>query len=80
MNLGSSRCQCYDGVSNMSGPRSGVAKKLRDEEPHALYLHRHGHALNLAAGDSIKKCKVTKDALDVEVLKLVNSPKRSLEL
>ena len=67
MNLGLSRCwgQCYDGASNMSGPKSGVAKQLRDEEEHALYLHCHGHALNLAAGDSIKKCKVTKDALDV---------------
>ena len=85
MNLGLSRCrgQCYDGASNMSGPRSGVAKQLRDEEPRALYLHCHGHALKLAAGDSIKKCKVTKDALDVtfEVSKLVKfSPKRSLEL
>ena len=85
MNLSFSRCQsqCYDGASNMSGPRSGVAKQLRDEEPRALYLHCHGHALNLAAGDSIKKCKVTKDALDVtfEVSKLVKfSPKRSLEL
>ena len=85
MNLGLSRCrgQCYDGASNMSGPRSGVAKQLRDEEPRALYLHCHGHALNLAAGDSIKKCKVTKDALDVtfEVSNLVKfSPKRSLEL
>ena len=60
MNLGLSRCrgQCYDGESNMSGPRSGFAKQICDEEPHALYLHCHGHALNLAAGDSIKKSKV----------------------
>ena len=38
-----------------------------------LYLHCHGHALNLAAGDAIKRCKHTKDALDVafEVSKLV---------
>lgn len=67
----------------MSGPRSGVAKQLRDEEPRALYLHCHGHALNLATGDAIKKCKVTKDALDVtfEISKLVKfSPKRSAEL
>ena len=78
MNLSRCRGQCYDGTSNISGPRSGVAKQLRDEEPRALYLHRHGHALNLAAGDPIKMCKVTKDALDVtfEVSKLVKfSPK-----
>ena len=34
----------------MSGPRSGVAKQLRDEKPRAIYLHCHGYALNLAAG------------------------------
>ena len=41
MNLGLSRCwgQCYDEDSNMSGPRSGFAKQIRDEEPRALYLH-----------------------------------------
>ena len=67
----------------MRGPKSGVAKKLRDEEPCALYMHCHSHALNLATGDAIKKCKVIKDSLDVifEVLKLVKfSPKRSAEL
>ena len=56
LNLGLNKCrsQCYSGASNMKGPRSGVAKQLRDEEPHALYLHCHGHALNLAVGDAIK--------------------------
>ena len=85
MNLGLNKCrrQCYDGASTMSGPRSGVAKQLRDEEPRALYLHCHGHALNLAAGDAIRKCKHTKDALDVafEVSKLVKySSNRTAEL
>ena len=85
MKLGLSKCrgQCYDGASNMSGPRSGVAKQLRDDEPRALYLHCHGHALNLAVGDAIKRCKHTKDALDIafEVSKLVKfSPKRTAQL
>ena len=85
MNLGLSKCrgQCYDGASNMSGPRSGVAKQLRDDEPRALYLQCHGHALNIAVGDAIKRCKHTKDALDVafEVSKLVKvSPKRTAQL
>ena len=84
LNLPLAKCrgQCYDGASNMSGPKSGVAKRLRDEEPRALYLHCHGHALNLAASDAIKKCKVTKDALDVcyEVCKLIKfSPKRNAQ-
>ena len=74
---------CYDGASNMSGANSGVAKQLRDEEPRAIYLHCYGHALNLAAGDAIKKCKLTKDALDVafEVSRLLSfSPKRTAQL
>ena len=27
--------QCYDGASNVSDTRSGVAKRLKDEEPRA---------------------------------------------
>ncbi|KAI6656187.1 Zinc finger MYM-type protein 1-like [Oopsacas minuta] len=67
----------------MSGPKSGVAKQLRDEEPRALYLHCYGQALNLAAGDAIKRCKHAKDGLDVafEVSKLLKfSPKRTAKL
>ena len=70
-------CQQYE------WPKEWSCKQLCDEEPRALYLHCHGHALDLAAGDVIKECKVTKDALDVtyEILKLVKfSPKRATEL
>ena len=85
LNLSWSKCrgQCYDGASNMSGPRSGVAKRIQDEEPRALYLHCHGHALNLAAGAAIKKCKLAQDALDTtaEVSKLIKfSPNREARL
>ena len=31
--------QCYDGCSTMSGTRSGVAKRIMDEEPRAVYTH-----------------------------------------
>ena len=67
----------------MSGPRSGVAKRLKDDKPRALYLHCHGYALNLATGDDIKTYKVVKDALEVtmEVSKLVKfSPNRAAKL
>lgn len=81
LNLSMTKCrgQCYDGASNMSGIRGGVAKQLRDVEPRALFMHCHGHALNLAASDAIKQSKVMKDALDTtfEVSKLVKFlPKR----
>ena len=60
MNLKLNYCrgQCYDGGSNMTGVMNGVAKQLSDEEPRAIFTHCYGHALNLAVGDTIKKCKL----------------------
>ena len=72
------RGQCYDGASAMSGSRGGVATKLQREEPRAIYTHCYGHALNLACGDTIKKSKVMRDALDTayEIVKLVKKSPR----
>ena len=65
--------QCYDGANTMSGPKKGVAKVISDEQPKAIYTHCYGHALNLSVGDTIKHCKILKDALDIvfEVSKLI---------
>ena len=71
--------QCYDGASSMSGSRSGVAKRITDLEPRALFTHCYGHSLNLAASDSIKQSELMQEALDTtrEITKLVKcSPKR----
>ena len=79
LNLSNCRGQCYDGASNMSGRRSGVAAQLSAEEPRAIYTHCYGHALNLAAGDTIKQNKLLCDALDItsEISKLLKySPRR----
>ena len=73
------RGQCYDGASAMSGPRSGVAKQIRDLESRAVYTHCYGHSLNLACMDTIKSSKVMQEALDItaEIIKLVKlSPRR----
>ena len=79
LTLAKARGQCYDGASNMSGHRNGVAKLIQNEESRAIFTHCYGHALNLAAGDSIKKCKTMKKALETthEITKLVKySPRR----
>ena len=39
------RDQCYDGAGSMAGKKSGVAKRVHDEEPKTHYTHCHGHAL-----------------------------------
>ena len=77
------RGQCYDGASNMSGSRRGVAAQICGDEKKALYTHCYGHALNLAVSDTIKQSKVCRDALDTvyEITKLGKfSPKRDAAL
>ena len=60
LNLPVAKCrgQCYDGASNMSGIRNGVASQIRREESRAIYTHCYGHSLNLATVDAIKKFQV----------------------
>ena len=64
------RGQCYDGATAMSGAKSGVAKRILEIEPRALFTHCYGHSLNLAACDTMK---LLKDALGVsfEITKLL---------
>ena len=79
LSLNKVRGQCYDGASNMAGIRNGVAKKIRDEEPRAVFTHWYGHSLNLAVSDTIKKSSVMKNSLNTvhEITKLVKySPRR----
>ena len=39
------RGQCYDGASNMSGARKGVAAIITQEESRALHTYCYAHAL-----------------------------------
>ena len=59
--------------------KCGVAKRICDLEPRAVHMHCYGHALNLAAGDTLKRPKLMKDALETtrEITKLIKySPRR----
>ena len=58
------RGQCYDGTGDMSGRRSGVAVRIQQEEPRALYVHYMGHSLNLAVQDTSRSVKVMADTFD----------------
>jgi len=62
----------------MSGFRSGIAKKILEEESTAVFTYCYGHALNLACSDAVKGCKLTKNALDTayEIIKLVKESTR----
>jgi hypothetical protein len=41
------RGQGYDGASNMRGEFNGLQKQIRDENPHAFYVHCFAHQLQL---------------------------------
>lgn len=47
------RGQCYDGASNMSGQRNGVATQILAKEKRAVFVHCYAYALNLAVGDTL---------------------------
>ena len=75
MNLSITNCrgQCYDGASNMSGIRTGVATRINALESRALYTHCYGHALNLAVLDTLKSINSMEQCLEIvhEITKLV---------
>ena len=82
MNLPIANCrgQCYDGAANMAGAQHGVAAQILLEEPCTTFTHCYDHALNLAAGDTIKKNRILRNTLDVtlEISKLLRfSPRRN---
>jgi len=45
--------QCYDGASVMRGSVRGVQARIREQVPHAVYIHCHAHRLNLVVVDTI---------------------------
>ena len=77
--LSQCRGQAYDGASNMSGPHSGVAARITQEEPAALPVHCLAHCINLCLQDISRQSKPVRDALDLvfELVGLIKlSPKR----
>ena len=80
--ISKARGQCYDGASNMSGVKNKVATQLQELEPRVMYTHCYGHALNLAASDTVKSCKVMRVALErtSEICKLMKYSLRREQL
>ncbi|XP_035690920.1 zinc finger MYM-type protein 1-like [Branchiostoma floridae] len=73
------RGQAYDGAANMKGHRTGVATRIKTEEPAAVPVHCWAHSLNLCLQDTCRQIVAVRDAMDLarEIDKLINySPKR----
>lgn len=78
--LSQCRGQAYDGAANMAGHVSGVAARIKSEQPSALHVHCLAHCLNLCLQDASRTCTIVRDTLDIvtELAKLIrNSAKRS---
>ena len=65
LSLQNLRGQCYDGASNMSGVNTGVQRRIKDEQPKALYIHCRNHCLNLALQDASSIVHTVRDALSL---------------
>lgn len=74
------RGQAYDGASTMQGVRSGLATRIKHDNPAALSVHCLAHCLNLCLQEEGRKLPFIRDALDLvrEIAKLIAfSPKRA---
>ena len=70
------RGQAYDGTSNMQGRRTGVATRIRSEQPASAPLHCCAHSLNFCLQDTGHQLVCIRDALEIcgEVIRFY--PKR----
>ena len=59
------RGQTYDGVNNMLGHKSGVAKQIKDAQPKALETHCHGHILSLSIKDTTRSTNLFNDVMGI---------------
>ena len=71
--------ECFDGAANMSGCHKGVASRMKEFSPLALYVHCYAHRLNLALQDTMASIEPIRNALGT-IQSLYNlieaSPKR----
>ena len=73
------RGQAYDGAANMQGRRTGVATRIKSEQPAAIPVHCCAHSLNLCLQDAGRKLVCLRDALEIcrEIINLIRfSPTR----
>jgi len=56
LSVGKLRGQGYDGASNMRGEFNGLQKQIRDENPHAFYVHCFAHQLQLVIVSVTSSC------------------------
>ena len=79
LSLTNCRGQCYDGASNMLGPKTGVARRIQEVAPKAHPTHCYAHSLSLSVKDMTCNCQLLSLTMDIakEIVTLIKfSPKR----
>ena len=51
----------------MSGPIRGVAKRIEQDEPTAIFVHRLAHSNNLCLKNVVSQSACVHDALDLDM-------------
>ena len=61
----------------MSGYKKGVASKIQEVAPFAIYVHCYAHLLNLALQDTLEHNRVLKNSVGMlqSLYNFFNSPK-----
>ena len=55
--------ECFDGTSNISGLRKGVAARMKERSPREVYVHCYAHVLNVALQDTKNDVEPLRNAL-----------------
>ena len=71
--------KAFDGAANMNGIYKGLSTRMKECSHYTIYVHCHGHLLNLALQDTMKEIEPLRNALG-NIQSLYNfleaSPKR----
>ena len=49
--------ECFDGAADMRGVHKGLATRMKECSPKAIYVHCYGHLLNLALQDALTELR-----------------------
>ena len=63
LNVTNVRAQCYDGAASMRGKYSGLASRVKELEPRAIYIHCHAHLLNLTLQSALSSIRDIRNVL-----------------
>ena len=65
LSLGNIIAECFDGAVNMSRAHKGLATRINQCSPLGIYVHCHGHRLNLVLQDTMTEIQPLRNALGI---------------